>query len=472
MQISFPVNYPELIVQKSEGLTKTEQRLAALGYRTFLKLWSYPNPYKMQTNGKELCDLLVVFDNHIIIFSDKDCSYGDSGNAQVDWSRWYKKAIQKSAEQLVGAKNWIINYPDRIAIDAKCTQKFPFKIRITKNTHFHLVAIAHGATDSCKKYFSGGDGGLCINNQIVGNMHTGPDCQPFFVGKISTEDENFIHVFDDASYTNILQELDTIQDFLRYLEARKELLLTKAVFSESENNLLAQHLQGVIRGDPTNLHNMSMGRSGILFTGEHLPDVKKSAQYMSWKKEMQRSYFWDELLQKTFFFIENGLLRWTTQTTMHEQGQLFEYLAREDRAHRYVLSNGFLTFFSSVGPDDKGTRIIYFPDEPDTCYLLLLMPKKDYMEENAYRNVRNTMLREHCMITKLDYPMFRHIIGVAHESSDIEYSSEDFMYFDATEWSDEQQQEALSLKEEYQRMGMLARRSTVRSILSYDDLGK
>ena len=105
MQISFPVNYPELVVHKSEGLTKTEQRLAALGYRTFLKLWSYPNPYKMQTNGKELCDLLVVFDNHIIIFSDKDCSYGGSGNPQVDWSRWYKKAIQKSAGQLVGAKS-------------------------------------------------------------------------------------------------------------------------------------------------------------------------------------------------------------------------------------------------------------------------------------------------------------------------------------------------------------------------------
>lgn len=74
MQVPFPVNYPELIVQKSEGLTKTEQRLVALGYRTFLNLWSYPNPYKMQANGKELCDLLVVFDNHIIIFSDKDCS--------------------------------------------------------------------------------------------------------------------------------------------------------------------------------------------------------------------------------------------------------------------------------------------------------------------------------------------------------------------------------------------------------------
>ena len=37
--------------------------------------------------------------------------------------------------------------------------------------------------------------------------------------------EKFIHVFDDASYANVLSELDTIQDFLMYLDARQELLL-------------------------------------------------------------------------------------------------------------------------------------------------------------------------------------------------------------------------------------------------------
>lgn len=76
MPTTLPVNYPEMIVEKSEGLTVSEKKLAALGYQTFLRLWSYPNPYKLQSNGKELCDLLIVFDNHIIIFSDKDCVYG------------------------------------------------------------------------------------------------------------------------------------------------------------------------------------------------------------------------------------------------------------------------------------------------------------------------------------------------------------------------------------------------------------
>ncbi len=260
-----PVNYPEMVIEKSKGLTLSERKLAALGYQTFLRLWSYPNPYKMQLNGKELCDLLIVFDNHIIIFSDKDCTYGSSGNVQVDWRRWYKKAIQKSAEQLVGAKSWIIRCPDRIAIDAKCSKALPLKIEITPETKFHLIAIAHGASNECKRYFSGGDGGLCINSRIIGKMHTGENCEPFCIGKVFDDPENFIHVFDDASYTNVLSELDTIQDFLRYLDARKELLLTKEVLAESENDILASHMKGVIKGNPYVLHELSQKIFGCIF---------------------------------------------------------------------------------------------------------------------------------------------------------------------------------------------------------------
>lgn len=455
---STPINYPEMVVKKSEGLTLSEKKLAALGYQTFLRLWSYPNPYKLQPNGKELCDLLVVFDNHIIIFSDKDCAYGNSGNAQVNWRRWYKKAIQKSAEQLVGAKSWIIRCPDKIAIDAKCSKTLPLKIKITPETKFHLVAIAHGAANECKKYFSGGDGGLFINSQIIGNMHISEDCEPFFIGKVLDDPENFIHVFDDASYANVLSELDTIQDFLRYLDARQELLRSKAVLAESENDILAHHLKGVIRRNPYILHEMSQEYSGIYFEGGLLEDLRASHEYLNWRKTVEKSYFWDDLLQKTFFFIENGLSAMTTSPTIEEQSQLFKRMAREDRAHRYYLAEGFLSFLSKIGPDQKGTRILCDTDEPDTCYVLLLLPRKEYMSDEDYRSVRRKMLRDHCIIIKADYPKFSHIIGVAHESAESTYTSEDFIYLDASEWSSKQQADALKLKEEYKKMHLLSER--------------
>ena len=291
MPTTLPVNYPEMIVEKSEGLTVSEKKLAALGYQTFLRLWSYPNPYKLQSNGKELCDLLIVFDNHIIIFSDKDCVYGNSDDPKVDWRRWYKRAIQKSAEQLIGAKNWISRYPDRIAVDAKCSKKLPLEIKITAETKFHLIAIAHGATEPCKKYFAGGDGGLIVDSSIVGDMHINEDCEPFYIGRVFNEPQTFIHVFDDASYINVLHELDTIQDFLRYLEARQKLFVTKHVIAESESDILAQHLQGVMKGNPRILQEICKTHTDIYFEGGLFEELKCSPAYAEWHNKIKKSYF-------------------------------------------------------------------------------------------------------------------------------------------------------------------------------------
>lgn len=453
-----PMNYPEMVVKKSDGLTSAERKLIALGYRTFLRLWSYPNPYKMQPKGKELCDLLVVFENSIIIFSDKDCEYGHSGDTQVDWRRWYRKAIQKSVDQLVGAKSWIQRCPDRIAIDSSCEKALPLKIEISKETKFYLIAIAHGASEECRQHFGDSDSGLHINNQIVGRMHISEDCTPLCVGMVCEDSKNFIHVFDDDSYSNVLSELDTIQDFLRYLDARQELFLTKKVFADSENNILAQHLRGVILNNPCAIAKICQNFGGINFQGHMLDDLKQSEQYLRWREAMEISYFWDNLLQSTFFFIENGMPSMTTTPTIDEQSRLFKQLAREDRAHRRCLSEGFLSFCATVEPEAKGSRILYDPNVPDRCYLLLLVPRRDHWQDEDYRKVRRDMLEDHCNMIKADYPQLSHIIGVAHESAGSAYSTEDFLYMDVSEWSAEQQANALLLKEEYEKIGLITKR--------------
>lgn len=63
-------------ISRADGITASERYLKKLCDRTFLSLWSYPNVYRDQSGaskgeGKEVCDLLVVFENHVIIFSDK-----------------------------------------------------------------------------------------------------------------------------------------------------------------------------------------------------------------------------------------------------------------------------------------------------------------------------------------------------------------------------------------------------------------
>jgi hypothetical protein len=66
-----------------------------LATKTFLTDWCYPNPKK--PDGKELCDLLVVFDDTAIIWQIKDLKTDENGR--------YKKAeVEKNLRQLSGAR--------------------------------------------------------------------------------------------------------------------------------------------------------------------------------------------------------------------------------------------------------------------------------------------------------------------------------------------------------------------------------
>src|ERR1700676_3207603 len=99
-------------INPAVGVTASERYLGELCKRSFLSLWSYPGIYRDQGrpgrkgDGKEVCDLLVVFENHVILFSDKDCRFGDSNSLGVGWARWFKRAVQESARQVWGAERW------------------------------------------------------------------------------------------------------------------------------------------------------------------------------------------------------------------------------------------------------------------------------------------------------------------------------------------------------------------------------
>jgi hypothetical protein len=59
-------------IKRGLGTTPSEKYLAAIADKTFLNLWSYPNLYADRKqggkgDGKELCDLLVVCGDDVLI---------------------------------------------------------------------------------------------------------------------------------------------------------------------------------------------------------------------------------------------------------------------------------------------------------------------------------------------------------------------------------------------------------------------
>ena len=89
-------------------LTASERYLSRICSETFLSPWSYPRVYrkvsKSEGSSKEICDLLIVYKNKVIIFSDKDCQFrirqekliGDGGIKRQFVSLFLRREGQKN----------------------------------------------------------------------------------------------------------------------------------------------------------------------------------------------------------------------------------------------------------------------------------------------------------------------------------------------------------------------------------------
>lgn len=116
------------LFQRAMGVTPAERYLKDLCDHSFLSLWSYSGVYRDQGTtsarqiGKEVCDMLVVFENHILIFSDKYCEFPQSSDIDLNWSRWFRRAILASADQIFGAERWIRTNPHRLGVKSRNAQ--------------------------------------------------------------------------------------------------------------------------------------------------------------------------------------------------------------------------------------------------------------------------------------------------------------------------------------------------------------
>jgi hypothetical protein len=146
---------------EAEGITNSERYLTQLARRAFLSLWSYVNPHtdegrsKGKGDGKELCDLLVVFGDEILIFSDKHCEFPSHSDIGTSWSRWHRRAVEKSAKQLAGAERFIKEYPRRIFMDKDCKSPLPIDMSDPCVARYFLVAVTRGSYDVGKHYWGG-----------------------------------------------------------------------------------------------------------------------------------------------------------------------------------------------------------------------------------------------------------------------------------------------------------------------------
>lgn len=477
--VSKPENVGEHLEQlrpalvRSIGTTASERYLATLADRAFLNLWSYPNPYRSQklsggTDGKELCDLLVVCDPHVIVFSEKDISWTDKP-IDVAWPRWFRKAVSAAADQLKGAERWIKEFPDRIFLDKACATPFPLTFPPSERLRLHRVVVARGAAEACREYFGGGLGTLLVMPGIHGPAHVTPEAEgymPFAIGDLEPG-ADFVHVFDEVALDIVLRELDTITDFTDYLDKRATFLRSgRLIAAHGEEDLLAYY---AIRTNEAGEHDFTAPEGkqwheidGFTLGAGHYDDLVSNPQYIAKKRADKISYLWDGLIETFTNHMMGG-------TSIVLPGHEYSLSGSELAVRHMALANRFVRRNHGeaiMGALEIGkTRDIFFramlpaptDAKPHTGFFFVTYKYLDWMDEQGgyeqYRLFRSFYIQTYAQAILMQHPHLLQVVGIAMEPPDQgRGASEDNVLALQQDWTDEQ---IAQVKEDCANLGIM-----------------
>ena len=423
------------MANKSSGVTATERLLADFCERSFLKLWSYPNPYK--DDGHELCDLLAVFDNHVFVFFDREneLSEDPDKDPQVLWDRWKRNVIDRQVRTAHGAERYIRSCSP-IFLDPKRESCFPIVFDRDRAV-VHKIIVAHGAKEACER---------ASPRNVYGSLaitYTEADGGPTDPFHIEIDQRNPVHIFDSHNMPIVLRELDTVKDFSAYLDEKVRAASAFDFLSYcGEEDLLGHYLLNYDAA--ANRHVIGpKGKSqfnGVMIGEGEWHDFAQTDLYKNTKNEDRISYFWDELIQRTCQNSLDGTLGGSSNIVGGESA-IYE-MVKEPRFMRRGLAEKMLTAVERF--PDEGTfvrQVTFLPSfESNVGYVLLQLRAPDALRaEPDYREKRQTILEIACAAAKNKFPHLVKVIGIGIDAPKFSGGvvAEDFILMPCERWPNE-----------------------------------
>ena len=409
--------------------------LAKFCERSFLKLWSYPNPFK--DDRHELCDILAVFGDYVFIFFDRENQLPEVSekDPQVLWDKWKRKVIDRQVNTAHGAERYIRSGRS-IFLDAKGNTPFPLAIDPQKAI-IHKIVIAHGAKDACKRASDQNVyGSLAITYCETDSVQT----QPFH---IEIDRKNPVHIFDSHNFSIILGELDTISDFSNYLDEKMRAIAKfDSLLYCGEEDLLGHYLLNYDKETQKHLIGTKQDDVNSVMIGEgEWCDFIKTDIYKNTKKKNQISYFWDELIQRTCQNALNGTLGGNSNI-LRGQSAIFE-MVKEPRFIRRALSDKIRQAVVNFPdhPNQFTRQVTFLPSHITTIgYVFFqLRTPEAYRMQPDYYDKRRTLLEIACGAAKNKFPHLTKVIGIGMDAPKFagRTNSEDFILMPCETWENE-----------------------------------
>ena len=347
-------------------------------------------------------------------------------------------------------------------MDRDCTNAFPIQFPGAEDRIVHKVVVARGAAEACKEYLSHGSGSLIIKPRVVAEQHWSGKIEPFVIGDVDPTG-SFIHVLDDVTLDVILGEMDTIRDFVDYL-TKKAAFIRSGNLREAhgEENLLAYY---AIRTnsdgdhdfvtDPRTDHPLVIDRS-------HYGRLFGDPRYIAKKQADKISYLWDTLITE----FTNHMLDGTSITL---EGYDFNLKRNEVGVRHMALQRRLLR--RNFGEGIKGaleigkTQEVFFrammspvgSKENETAFFIHTLKYLDWMEQDGgyerYRHLRSNYALVYAKGLLERHPHVKRTIGISCEPpSQGHGGSEDLVYVEQAEWTDEDRR---AIKADCKKFGVL-----------------
>jgi len=335
-------------------MTKSEKWAYNLCRDSFFSLFSFVNP--IGKKEKELCDVIVICGKDIVLISVKEININLTGNYDVDYNRWNKRAIEDSIKQLNGAERFL-----------KAVSSFKLKgseeeIELPIEKNFYKIALAIG-----------GRGKFPIPESIRNN--------------------GYVNIMDEVSFHSITLELDTITDFISYLREKQTKLSNVYFTGNGEEDLLAYYL--------FNEFNFP-DKTYLVFDEGLYKSLKKDKFYIKEKKERQESYKWDFIIKHSAqnHFTQNGY----NTNSLNSLMKAYEIMAQETRFERVKLIDNL----NEVIKTNVRARIYFSPSFNHIIYVFVSGKFKNQKERLKELEIR-------CMVAAFLMNKSAVVIGIAWE---------------------------------------------------------
>jgi hypothetical protein len=435
-----------LIFERAMSINASEARLGELTRKTFLSMWAYQNPYFAK--AKELCDVLVVFGDHVIIMSDKLIDFDNEAAPDVGWQRWYRKAVAGSVRQLRGALRRIRTAPGQIYSDPQASSPFPLRLPSADDMKVHLVAVANGSEQSNIRRY----GRACLSI----DTHDVDGKRAMTVG---THYPEFVHVVSKGALEAMFACFDTTRDFIDYLERKQEALSSTPYLIHGEEELVGAYMLSQSGNRPFRIPTGSFP----IYNGVHTVDQGIWAAYLH-SDELERrtaarkpSYIIDRLIEHVAEEYKSESLVVGQDQALATHEAAFRLIAAESRLGRQLVSAALHEIIDEDA-DTFWSTVTESPDVPGLLYVWLVYPRiPSEVPTPELESALQIVLAQYMLVAQAKFPKAQRLFGVCMPNRESDRTSIVFHVSDGTIWTPEM----AALAEKYEKQeGILAQIET------------